>query len=72
MFCFGACFLIFSKKNQKTSAKTSFYFAAEGGEILFTQPQRIGFRAFFRTFTKPSRFSKRGGKNRTKKQMNAD
>jgi hypothetical protein len=29
----------FLKKNKKTGAQTSFYFAAGGGEILFTQPQ---------------------------------
>jgi hypothetical protein len=39
IFCLGACFLIFSRKNQKTGAQTSFYFAAGGGEILFTKPK---------------------------------
>jgi hypothetical protein len=39
MFCLGACFLIFSKKNQKTGAQTSLYFAAEGGEIFFHYPE---------------------------------
>jgi hypothetical protein len=34
IFCFGACFFI---KNQKTGAKTLLYFAAGGGEMLFTQ-----------------------------------
>jgi hypothetical protein len=38
IFCLGSCFLIFSKKNQKTGAQTSFHFAAGGGEILFTHP----------------------------------
>ncbi|MEY3248656.1 MAG: hypothetical protein RL742_699 [Bacteroidota bacterium] len=33
IFCSVACFLIFSKKNQKTGHRTSFYFAAGGGEI---------------------------------------
>ncbi len=33
IFCLGACFLIFPKKNQKTGAQTSLYFAAGGGEI---------------------------------------
>jgi hypothetical protein len=36
---FWRLFLIFSKKKSKTGAKTSFYFAASGGEILFTKPQ---------------------------------
>jgi hypothetical protein len=39
IFCLGACFLIFSQKNQKTGAQTSFYFAAEGGEIFFHYPE---------------------------------
>jgi hypothetical protein len=41
IFCLGACFLIFSEKNQKTGTQTLFYFAAEGGEILFTHPPQI-------------------------------
>ncbi len=40
IFCWVACFLIFSKKNQKTGDPTSFYFAAEGGEIPLTKPRR--------------------------------
>ncbi len=39
IFCLSAFFLIFSKKNQKKGAQTSFYFAAGVGEILFTQPR---------------------------------
>jgi len=41
IFCFGAFFFIFFTKNKKKGAKTSFYFAAEGGEIRFYSHQAV-------------------------------
>jgi hypothetical protein len=50
-FCLGVFFLIFSKKNQRKDAQTSFYFAAGGGEMLFTEPRRpFNLQFKFRSF----------------------